>query len=102
MLHIVDTEPEREAPHQCATPECRSESGHGNTKLFCEPCAAFLGRIREELEGFTFNDASPGFDEAKRGTPACCNPYCFNPRTPPEPFCDECQAAGQVAEEEAA
>lgn len=89
-----------EGPHQCATLECRSPSGHGNTGLFCEPCAANLKRIREELEAA----APKSIETTTRGMqdPTCCNPYCLNSRIPPADFCEGCLEAGYESEDEAA
>lgn len=77
-------------------PCCGQEGG------LCEAHKQRLAGVAESLkEDGKRNRGGPinGRTARRRGSaPLCCNPHCWNHRTPPAAFCDDCQREGHVEE----
>lgn len=88
----------------CGTPGCREKRGHGLWGAFCEPCAANLARIRDEMQqelhGSRANWASVGNGlRTVTRAPTCCTPGCDEPRGRGEVYCAVCRAMGAIDDE---
>jgi hypothetical protein len=80
----------------CPCGKCRERSG------FCEPHRQLLHRLRDEFDA-KLKSKGQHYQQAKnrKGGPrvsTCCNPNCWEPRTPPNAFCVACIDAGWVQE----
>lgn len=95
----------------CSTYRCNKPSGHGRTKRFCVDCAERLEAIGTQLQFEAGRIQRGGLDPSARNKaknaappvrgkrqPTCCTVGCFEPRVPPDAFCDGCMSVGAVQE----
>lgn len=68
---------------------CDLEAEEGSS--FCSAHRKFFARMREDIAQEVKRKRPGSIRQGRPKQSTCCRVGCYNPRVPPEPFCDECK-----------